>query len=192
MGQYKLSLVLYNHLIKYLQPSDPDAGFSLIEVMVVIALTAFLAAFAVPAITFGNNPLRDSSNRIAASMKWARAQAMASTSAVRIRPISNTQFVMERANRCTEPDAANWTIISDQVEKDGQMVYEDLSLDTPAQLTTVTEDGVAATPTTWDICFNTRGIADKTLALTMQHTGNSDQRTMTIFRGGTVDLTDIS
>lgn len=193
MHQHNLSLVFYNRLIQHQRRANPNGGMSLIEILVVVALTALLAAFAAPAITFGTNPLKDSSNRIAASFKWARAQAMASTSAVRIRPISNTQFVMERARRCTEANAANWTIISDRVEKNGQMVYEDLSFDTPAQLTLpITEDGTAVTPTTWDICFNSRGLADKTVVLTMQDTDTNQQRTMTVFLGGTVDLSAIN
>lgn len=193
MHQKNQSLVFYTRLIQQRQKIHRNAGLSIIEIIVVLALTALLATLAAPAITFGNRPLRDSSNRIAASFKWARAQAMASTSAVRIRPISTTEFVMERAARCTEADPANWTIISDQVEKDGQMVYEDLSFDTPALLTAAQVNGSTATPATnWNLCFNSRGIADQTVVLTMQDPQASEQRTMTIFLGGTVDLSDIS
>lgn len=198
MGQNNLSLVFYNRLIRNQRKANPNAGMSLIEILVVVALTAMLAAITAPAVTFGNNPLRDSSNRISASFKWARARAMASTSGVRIRGISATEFVMERARNCATPagnDAdgnPNWTNISDQVRKNGQLVNEDLSFDTPAQLTAVTEDGTAATPTTWDICFNSRGIANKTVVLTMQDTNTNQQRTMTVFLGGTVDLSDIN
>lgn len=190
MHQKNQSLVFYTRLIQHRQKINRNSGLSLIELIVVIALTALLATLAAPAITFGNRPLRDSSNRIAASFKWARAQAMATTSAVRIRPISTTEFVMERAARCTD---TNWTIISDQVERNGQMVYEDLSFDTPALLTAAQANGTTATPATnWNLCFNSRGIADQTVVLTMQDPQASQQRTMTIFLGGTVELSDIS
>jgi len=187
-----LSLVFYNRLIQHQQKTNPNEGMSLIEILVVVALTALLAAFAAPAITFGTNPLKDSSNRIAASFKWARAQAMASTSAVRIRPISNTQFVMERATRCSETTAANWTIISDRVQKDGQWVYEDLSIDSPAELIDAEEDGVSVDLTDWDICFNSRGTADKTLDLTFEDMNTNQTRAMKIFFGGAVDMGSIS
>jgi type IV fimbrial biogenesis protein FimT len=190
MRQNNQSLVLYKYLVKPRQKTNTKAGFSLIEVLVVIALTALLAAFAAPAITFGNNPLKDTSNRIAASFKLARAKAMAQTSAVRIRPISATEFVMERAARCSD---TTWTNISDRVEKNGQLVYEDLSFDTPAQLTAAQVDGNAVTPATnWNLCFNSRGVANTTVVLTMRDTNTNQQRTMTVFRGGTVDLSAIN
>ncbi|NJM68130.1 MAG: prepilin-type N-terminal cleavage/methylation domain-containing protein [Acaryochloris sp. RU_4_1] len=190
MRQNNLSLVLYKYLTQYQQKTNSKAGFSLIEVLVVIALTAMLAAFAAPAITFGNNPLKDSSNRIAASFKLARAKAMAQTSAVRIQPVSATEFVMERAARCSD---TTWTNISDRVEKNGQFVYEDLSFDTPAQLTAVKVNSSAVTPVTnWNLCFNSRGIADKTVELTLKDMNTNKQRTMEIFVGGTVNLGNIS
>ncbi len=197
MRQKNLSLVFYNFLIQRQQKANPNAGMSLIEIMVVIALTALLAALAAPAVTFGNNPLRDSSNRIAASFKWARARAMAETSAVRIRPISNTEFVMERAARCTEADPANWTVISDRVEKDGQLVNEDLSLDNPAQLiaATATINGTTTNSTAnWNLCFNSRGTVhqNQNLVLTFRDMDANKQRTMEVFPGGAVDLGDIS
>lgn len=191
MHQKNLSLVFYTRLIQHQQKANPNAGMSLIEILVVVALTALLAALAAPAVTFGNNPLRDSSNRIAASFKWARARAMAETSAVRIRPISNTEFVMERAARCSETDNDNWTIISDRVEKDGQLVNEDLSLDTPAQLSSATETP-GGTTADWSLCFNSRGVADKNLVLIFQDTNTNQQRRMEVFSGGAVDLGDIS
>jgi type IV fimbrial biogenesis protein FimT len=190
MRQNNQSLVLYKYLVKPRQKTNTKAGFSLIEVLVVIALTALLAAFAAPAITFGNNPLKDTSNRIAASFKLARAKAMAQTSAVRIRYVSDTEFVMERAARCSD---TTWTNISDKVQKNGQLVYEDLSFDSPTQLTAAKVNGTAATrDTTLNLCFNSRGIADKTLELTLKDMNTNKQRTMEVFVGGTVNLGNIS
>ncbi len=193
MHQKTLSLVLYKYLLRPQKPANSNSGTSLIELLVVVALTALLAAFAAPAITFGRNPLRDSSNRIAANFKLARARAMASTSAIRIRPTltaPNTQFVMERANRCSETNAANWTIISDQVVKDGQPVYEDLSLDSPAQLINAQENNT--TTTNWSLCFDSRGQADKTLDLTFRDMDTNQTRAMKVFLGGAVDMGSIN
>lgn len=189
MHQKNLSLVFYTRLIQHQQKANPNAGMSLIEILVVVALTALLAALAAPAVTFGNHPLRDSSNRIAASVKWARARAMAETSAVRIRQRNNrsrTQFVMERATQCSD---TTWTNITDRVQKDGGWVYEDLSLDSPVRLIRADVDGTRLRPPTgWTLCFNSRGIADQTVELTFRDNDTRERRTMTIFRGGTVDL----
>lgn len=187
MRQKNLSLVLYTRLIQQRQTVNSNSGLSLIEVLVVVALTALLAAIAAPAITFGADPLRDSSKRIAASFKLARARAMASTSAVRIRPLSNNEFIMEQAANCAD---TTWTSISDRVQKDGQLVNEDLSIDSPAQLTNARENGT--TTANWSICFNSRGVADKNLQLTLTDTDTSLQRTMEVFPGGAVDLGSIS
>lgn len=193
MRQKNLSLVFYTRLIQRQQKANPNAGMSLIEIMVVIALTALLAALAAPAVTFGNDPLRDSSNRIAAGVKWARARAMAETSAVRIRPRNRTQFFMERARSCSEADDDNWTRIGDRVRKDGRWVYEDLSLDSPARMIRADVDGNRlADPRDWTLCFNSRGIADQTVELTFRDNDTRQRRTMTIFRGGTVDLSAIN
>ncbi|WP_299486841.1 GspH/FimT family protein [Acaryochloris sp. IP29b_bin.137] len=182
MHQKNLSLVFYTRLIQRQQKSHPNAGMSLIEILVVIALTAMLAALAAPAVTFGNNPLRDSSNRIASSFKWARARAISSTSAVRIRPLSNTEFIMERAARCSD---TTWTQISDLVEKNGQLVNEDLSLNSPVQVVNPSDN-------TWSICFDSKGLSETSLQLTFQDMDTNQQRTMEVFSGGAVDLGDIS
>ena len=122
MRQKNLSWVLYTRLIQQRKATRSDAGLSIIEILVVVGLTALLAAIAAPAVTFGADPLKDSSKRIAASFKLARARAMATTSAVRIRPLSDNEFIMERAANCTD---TTWASVSDQVRKDGQFVNED-------------------------------------------------------------------
>lgn len=187
MHQKNQSLVFYTRLIQHRQKINRNAGLSIIEIIVVLALTALLAAIAAPAVTFGSDPLRDSTRRITASFKLARAKAMASTSAVRIRPLSNNEFIMERASRCSD---TTWTSISDRVQKDGQLVVEDLSIDTPAQLTDAKENGT--TTTNWSLCFNSRGVADKNLQLTITNTNNSRQQTMEVFSGGAIDLGNVS
>lgn len=187
MRQKTLSLVFYNRLLNYQKKANPNAGLTLIEILVVVALTALIATFAAPAITFGTNPLRDSSNRISASFKLARAKAMASTSAVRIRPLSNNEFIMEQAARCSD---TTWTSISDRVQKKGQLVNEDLSIDSPAELLSATENGT--TTANWSLCFNSRGVADKNLQLTIKDMDTNQQRTMEVFPGGAVDMGSIS
>lgn len=191
MRHHTLSFQIYSRLIQSRYPRGSSAGVTLIEVLVVLALTTMLAAFAAPALTSGTSPLRDTSRRLSGSFKLARARAMAETSAVRIRPRNRTQFLMERATRCSEPDE-NWTNITDRTRKDGRWVYEDLGFDSPTRLIRADVDGSRlANPRDWHVCFNSRGIADKTVELTLRNTDTNKRRKMTVFRGGTVDLGDI-
>ncbi|NJK41161.1 MAG: prepilin-type N-terminal cleavage/methylation domain-containing protein [Acaryochloridaceae cyanobacterium SU_2_1] len=191
MRNNPLSLLVNQRLVRFRHPKNSTAGVTLIEMLVVLSLTAMLAAFTAPAITFGRNPLRDTSSRLAASFKLARARAMAETSAVRIRPLSSTEFVMERATRCSD---TTWTNISDRGQKNGVTVNEDLSFDSPAQLISPTQvNGAVVTPVTnWNLCFNSRGMADKTVQITIRDSDANKQRTITVFQGGSVDLGNIS
>ncbi|WP_299406838.1 GspH/FimT family pseudopilin [Acaryochloris sp. IP29b_bin.148] len=182
MRRNTLSFVFYNRLIRYQHTANLNAGMSLIEILVVVALTAMLAAFAAPAITFGTNPLRDTSNRMAANFKLARAKAMAKTAAYRIRPLSVGQVVIEHANNCNE---TTWTTAS-------EFVTEDLTFDTPTEVISAQVDGSGVANTGWNVCFNSRGRANQTLELTFQDTNTNQQRTLEIFVGGNVDLSEIS
>lgn len=182
MHQKNLSLLLYNRLIQQRQTVKSNSGLSIIEVVVVVGLIGFLAAIAAPAITFGTHPLRDTSNRIAANFKLARAKAMSKTSAYRIRPLSVEQLIIEQANNC---NATTWTTAS-------EFVAEDLTFDSPTEVVAAQVDGSGVTNTGWQLCFNSRGRADMTLELTLRDMNTNQQRTLEIFLGGNADLSEIS
>lgn len=175
-------MVLYNHLIQQRQTAKPNSGLSLIELVVVIGLTALLAAFAAPAITFGTNPLRDTSNRMVANFRLARAKAMSKTSAYRIRPLSVEQLIVEQAKNC---NATTWTTAT-------EFVAEDLKFDSPTEVIAAQVDGSGVTNTGWQLCFNSRGRADMTLELTLKDMNTNQQRTLEIFLGGNAELSEIS
>ena len=182
MRQSNKSVLLCKYLIKYRQKAASNAGLSLIEIVVTIALLGLLAAFAAPAIKFGTNPLKDTSERISANIKLARSKAMAQTAAYRIRPLSVNQFIIEHANTCKD---ATWTTAS-------AFVAEDLALDNPTALVSAMVDGASVSNTDWNICFNSRGTMDKTVKLTIKDVDTNRQRTLETFLGGTVDLSEIS
>ncbi len=78
-------------------------GFTLPEVMAVVAITGILAAFAIPQFGFVNRPLQNGTYQMAGVFKQARMRAIATTSATRIYAESPTQIVVEtsRTGSCS-------------------------------------------------------------------------------------------
>ncbi|MGF1604359.1 MAG: GspH/FimT family pseudopilin [Thermosynechococcaceae cyanobacterium] len=156
-----------------------NAGVTMPELMAVIAITGVLAAIAAPSMSFGTEPLRDTTNRVSANLKMARSKAMAQTSAYRVRPISNGEMVIERATNC---DDTNWT-------RDAGFSDEDLTFDDDIVLDSVTSDGnPVANITSWTVCFDSRGMTDQTLVLTLENLEKDQTQELQIFRGGTINL----
>jgi type IV fimbrial biogenesis protein FimT len=156
-------------------------GFSLAETLVALAIAGVLATIMLPTFNLATNPLTDSSNRFSSIFSLARAKAMSKTSAYRIRPTSTTQFIVEFSNICTA-DPSTW-------KPDGSFVSDELKFDSDVQLSAATENNASRAPGSgWSLCFNSRGIADKNLVVTLQNTKNSKQRPIEVFPGGSVQV----
>jgi hypothetical protein len=95
-------------------------------------------------------------------LRGARARAVASTSALRVRPETNGSLVGEQAASCS---ATTWT---------GEPA---LDLELP--------DRVTLTDTSWSVCFNSRGIASSGLVLTVDHPDYQPRR-VEVMLGGAV------
>lgn len=164
-------------------------GFTIIEILVVLMIAGIMAAFAAPTIKFGINPLQDTTNRIAGNFKLVRAKAMSQTSAYRVRQTSATQLTVERARSCF--DTTGWTV-------DPSFTVEDLSLaeaediqglakNEIIQIVAATVNGTTVTTlTNWRLCYDSRGLADRTLVLTLRNITTNRQNRIEVFRGGTV------
>jgi len=83
----------------------PEAGFSLIEMLVVLAILGILLSIMGLNLRPFADPLQDSAARIEGFLKQTRAKAMATTSAYRIHYGSGFLYA-ERAHRCTD---TQWT-----------------------------------------------------------------------------------
>jgi hypothetical protein len=79
---------------------------------------------------------------VESALKQARAKAMITTSAHRVRPVSNGVLDVEHAESCS---AGSWT------------AEPELRIELP--------EGVRFADTTWSVCFNSRGIASQALAV---------------------------
>jgi prepilin-type N-terminal cleavage/methylation domain-containing protein len=180
-------------------------GFTLIEALVTISVVGVLAAIAAPNIlAMGSPSLPDTTNRIAGQFRSARAKAISQTSLFRIRPqggtiatcalatggCSTTQLIVERSTggSTTSCDAATgWA-------QDNYFTPEDLTFGTGisvsrAQINPVVGNtGEPAVLTNWQLCFDSRGIADKDLILTLRQSSNSQIKRIEIFPGGTVQV----
>jgi len=175
------------------QTTSKDTGFTLIELLVIIALIGVMAAFSAPYITFGINPLRDTTNRIASTFKLIRVKAMSQTSAYRIKQDSTTKLKVERAKLCS--DTTGWTVDNSFDSEDLTLTeakdIQGLAKNTVIEITAATENNTNVTPVSnWSLCFNSRGLADKTLKLTIKDQKITKPKQIEIFQGGGVQIYD--
>lgn len=169
-------------------------GFTLTEILIVILLLGVMTALIAPNISFGINPLKDSTNRVAGIFKLARVKAMSQTSAYRMSQESVNQLKVERAKSCF--DTSGWT-------KDNSFSTEDLSLNEASDIqglakneviqifsaTATNPDGTTANlGTNWSICFNSRGVADKNVKLTIKNITKNTTQQIEVFSGGAIQV----
>lgn len=77
--------------------SHNPSGFTLIEVLVTIAIIGILVAATAPLVTGFNKPLQNATNQISGILKQARMRAIATTTAYRITPRSDNQGLIVEA-----------------------------------------------------------------------------------------------
>ena len=145
-------------------------GFTLIETLIVLALVGIMAALITPYLSFGNDPLRDTTNRIAGDFKLMRAQAMAQTSAYRVRQISETQLTIENARSCSD---TTWHVAPSFNLEDLRLTeakdIQGLTKNKIIKIVAVTVNGVSVSisplTTTWTLCYNSRGLVESAQGL---------------------------
>jgi prepilin-type N-terminal cleavage/methylation domain-containing protein len=72
-----------------------SAGFTLLEMLAVIAIMGVLAALTGPVLFWANKPLQNGTNQVVGILRQTRMRAIANTTAYRIRPNNNTSFIVE-------------------------------------------------------------------------------------------------
>ncbi len=143
-------------------PTRGSRGMTLVEVLAVLAITAvFLTASAVYLRPF-ETPLRTGAQLVEGMMKQARAKAIASTTAHRVRPFNRTTLVVESARSCS---SAAWTF--------------------DPRMEVVLPVGVNLQETAWTVCFTSRGIASENLFMTLSHEQFGTQR-LELLKGGAI------
>ncbi len=196
-------------------------GFTLIEALVTISVVGILAVIAAPNVTaLGSKPLPDTANQVAGVLRAARTRAIAQTSPIKVRPLgnilnstgqstgsgSNTQLEILRATSTNTAcnSETGWT-------SDGTFSADYLTFGkgVTSQATTVdtviTRADAAAFPgpnsTSWQVCFNTRGVASTTststtnfqgnnIVLTLRQASDNAIKSVEIFPGGGIQVSD--
>lgn len=137
-------------------------GFSLIEVVVVIALIAVLSGVALANLRELHDPVRTGASQLSGFIKQVRSRAMSATQAFLIQPTASDRVVALRANTCS---AETWT-------PDSRLV-----LDLPS--------GVSLTDLDWDVCISSRGLPDDNVAIELNDL-DGRQRVVELLLGGAV------
>ena len=158
-------------------PHADVSGVTMPELIAVIAITGVLAAIAAPSVSFGRQPLQDSTERVSSVLKLARSKAIAETSAYRVSATSSTEIEVMRSTGC---NSVTW---------DAAPVFtsEQMTLDDGVMFSAASQGNVVPADS-WSICFNSRGLTDSTLQLTVSKAAQPDSEVIQVFRGGSVNI----
>lgn len=142
-------------------------GFTVIEVLIVLAMLAILFAVAFNDLRPLSNPLRNGQTQVAGFFKQVRVRAMATTSAYQVLPSTNPGdnpnrvIIAQYANTCS---AGNWTI------------DPNFRLELP--------QGVQLSGTTWSLCFSSRGFANPGLTVGLANAQGQTRQVEILLGGG--------
>lgn len=196
-------------------PKYSDLGFTLIEMLVTIAITGIIMGIATPSLMSLNKPLRDGSLQFKSQLSLIRSKAISSNKAYRLRPKFSTltvanyppngiarNFVVEYAANCrvpenTAPPAPRWQMAS---EFDLDLPQ---NVGIPSNYTGLPTVVTAPTnPLDWNsggtqsgkgICFDKRGIVhDTTTKITLKDFQGNNKAKLAVFeitKIGNIDIT---
>jgi Tfp pilus assembly protein FimT len=123
-----------------------QAGHTLAELLVVVAVLGTALGATALYLRPVEAPLKSATTLLEGGFRAARLRAMATTMAWRVSPLGSGELTFERADTCS---ATSWT------------ADDTLRVEFP--------DGVALTAIDWSVCFNSRGISDQNLVVTLSH-----------------------
>lgn len=175
-------------LQRFCKKSKSNEGFTLLEILIVLVLVGIMAAMSGPYISFGINPLKDTTNRVAGIFKLMRVKAMSQTSAYRISQTSATQLIVESSSSCL---STTWTVDPSFTQEDLSLTeakdIQGLAKNKVIQIVAVTNSSTPGTPlTSWTLCYDSRGIAGNNLIFTLKDIQTTQQKRIEIFSGGAV------
>ncbi|MFB9993430.1 Tfp pilus assembly protein FimT/FimU [Deinococcus oregonensis] len=132
------------------------AGFTTIELLIVMAIIGILTALGVQSYLSTRNPARDAARAVHATLFQLRSNAVSNTQARRMILNSSQQLVMQSAVRCSETDASKWTDLG----------TVPLSLNSYGRLVQLSTTTPGINPVV--VCFTSRGLAAPSGRLTLR------------------------
>ena len=139
-----------------------ELGASLTELLVVLAVMAIAVSVAFMDVSRMEAPLHTGVGLVQAFVKQARATAMATTSAVRIAPKDPTHLEAASATNCAATSWASEPSIRAELPQ-----------------------GVTLDRTNWSVCFDSRGISDANVVVTLAHADFGSRQVEILLGGGT-------
>jgi Tfp pilus assembly protein FimT len=137
-----------------------QSGTTLLELLGVLALLGItLMAIAVKMQSSGN-PLDVSTSLLEGELREARLNAIATMSAYRVSPATPTALQAEKGTSCS---GTTWTVDS--------------------SLNNTLATGVTMSPTTWSVCYSSRGIATANVIVTLAHSQLGSRRVEVLVGG---------
>jgi prepilin-type N-terminal cleavage/methylation domain-containing protein len=186
-------------------PKSNSQGFTLIEMIVTLAVAGIIMGIAVPSFLSLNKPLREGSLQFKSQLSLIRSKAISSNKAYRLRPKFSTlagypdgkarNFVVEYAANCriTATGTSGWQMASefdlDLPSNVGIMSISSVNITSPASIGTVTNS------LNWNgggICFDNRGLVDdpttRVVLQDFQGNNNAKLAVLDISKIGNVDI----
>jgi prepilin-type N-terminal cleavage/methylation domain-containing protein len=140
-------------------------GLTFIEVLVVLAILALALGVTAMQLQPVASPVDTATNLVEGEFREARLNAIATMSAYRVSPATPSQLKGEKAASCS---ATTWTL--------------DSSMNNPLPT------GVTMSPSSWSVCFSSRGISTNSLTVTVSHPTYGSKGVMVLY-GGTTRVT---
>lgn len=136
-------------------------GFTLIELMVVMSISAILLGYSAMHLQELTRPAESAAGQVGSFFKAARAKALSTTSAYTVRPDGAGALVAEASTTCGATTALD----------------SKLSLELPSF--------VLFTSVGWSVCFDSRGFPDTNLLVEVED-DFGERHSIEVFLGGGV------
>lgn len=123
-----------------------ESGMTAIELLITMGLMGIAMGMTILLLSPDDPSVNGGATMLEGMMRQSRQRAIATTSAIRVRPLDANNLMAETAGNCS---SGTWT--------------EDTSLavDLP--------DSVTLASTAWSVCFGSRGTSSNAMTLTLNH-----------------------
>ncbi|MCM1981291.1 hypothetical protein QQ91_0000380 [Lyngbya confervoides BDU141951] len=165
------------------------------QMIVTLAVIGILSAIAVPSFSIGANALVDTTERVKNQIKLARVKALSTTTAFRLKPVSARRIEIQQHQLTAGTSLSGCQDAAIEIDSNGKSVWktvtgfsaEDFQFEDGVELTDVSVNSTSVPVTTWQLCFDSRGMADKSIVLELTDTQSGRQRSLEVFMGGAIE-----